>query len=84
MLHRIQVAIDSATPVDDDGSSGGSYMDNPPEASYGGYGPMRAYGRMCGSLNFDDVSIWTLVYVLNEILHGSYTMLWNVSKFWCI
>lgn len=48
------VAIDSATPVDDDGSSGGSYMDNPPEASYGGYGPMRAYGRMYGSLDFDD------------------------------
>ncbi|KAK9053241.1 hypothetical protein SSX86_029873 [Deinandra increscens subsp. villosa] len=51
-----QVAIDSATPVDDGGSSGGShYMDNIPEPAYGGYGPMRAYGRMYGSLDFDDV-----------------------------
>ncbi|KAI7746916.1 hypothetical protein M8C21_020645 [Ambrosia artemisiifolia] len=51
-----QVAIDSATPVDDGGSSGGSqYLDNPPEPAYGGYGPMRAsYGRMYGSLDFDD------------------------------
>ncbi|KAI3813357.1 hypothetical protein L1987_18078 [Smallanthus sonchifolius] len=49
-----QVAIDSATPVDDGGSSGGSYMDNLPEPAYGGYGPMRAYGRMYGSLDFDD------------------------------
>ncbi|XP_076946526.1 uncharacterized protein LOC143618081 [Bidens hawaiensis] len=51
-----QVAIDSATPVDDGGgSSGGSqYLDTPPEPAYGGYGPMRAYGRMYGSLDFDD------------------------------
>ncbi|KAI3819549.1 hypothetical protein L1987_13390 [Smallanthus sonchifolius] len=36
-----RVAIDSATPVDDGGSSGGShYMDNLPEPAYGGYGPM--------------------------------------------
>ncbi|XP_071702563.1 uncharacterized protein [Rutidosis leptorrhynchoides] len=48
------VAIDSATPVDDGGSSGGSFMDNPEPPSYGGYGPMRAYGNMYGSLDFDD------------------------------
>ncbi|XP_024975929.1 RNA-binding protein Musashi homolog 2 isoform X1 [Cynara cardunculus var. scolymus] len=50
-----QVAIDSATPVDDGGgSSGGPFMDNPEPPPYGGYGPMRAYGRMYGSLDFDD------------------------------
>lgn len=32
-------------------------MENPPEAAYGGYGPMRSYGRMYGSLDFNDVSI---------------------------
>lgn len=32
-------------------------MDNLPEPAYGGYGPMRAYGRMYGSLDFDDVSM---------------------------
>lgn len=51
-----QVAIDSATPVDDGGSSGGGYMENP-EPYGGSYGPMRGYGRMYGSLDFDDVSI---------------------------
>lgn len=25
--------------------------------AYGGYGPMRNYGRLYGSLDFDDVSI---------------------------
>ncbi|XP_076933597.1 uncharacterized protein LOC143599562 isoform X2 [Bidens hawaiensis] len=60
-----QVAIDSATPVDDGGgSSGGSqYLDTPPEPAYGGYGPMRAYGRMYGSLDFDDVSVVLLLRV---------------------
>ncbi|KAK3015459.1 hypothetical protein RJ639_006821 [Escallonia herrerae] len=48
-----QVAIDSATPVDDAGSSGNFMMDTP--EPYGGYaGPMRTYGRMYGSLDFDD------------------------------
>lgn len=46
------VAIDSATPVDEGGSSGGLMMDNP--EPYGSYGPMRSYGRMYGSLDFDD------------------------------
>ncbi|KAM7507106.1 hypothetical protein LguiA_017559 [Lonicera macranthoides] len=50
-----QVAIDSATPVDDAdaGPSGNFGMDAP--EPYGGYGgPMRTYGRMYGSLDFDD------------------------------
>ncbi|KAF6143988.1 hypothetical protein GIB67_017596 [Kingdonia uniflora] len=52
-----QVAIDSAAPLDDAGPSGGLPMENP-EPYLGGYGgPMRgagAYGRMFGSLDFDD------------------------------
>lgn len=60
----MQVAIDSATPVDDGGSSGGSFMDNPEPPSYGGYGPMRAYGRMYGSLDFDDVGIWIYHWII--------------------
>ncbi|THG00100.1 hypothetical protein TEA_012396 [Camellia sinensis var. sinensis] len=47
------VAIDSATPVDDAGPSGNFMMDNA-EPYGGGYGPMRTYGRMYGSLDFDD------------------------------
>ncbi|KAL2668774.1 hypothetical protein AAZV13_01G147700 [Glycine max] len=48
-----QVAIDSATPVDDAGPSG-NFMMNSME-SFGGYGgPVRSYGRMYGSLDFDD------------------------------
>ncbi|XP_059623890.1 uncharacterized protein LOC132266896 [Cornus florida] len=51
-----QVAIDSATPIDDDdavGHSSNLMMDNPePYGSYGG--PMRTFGRMYGSMNFDD------------------------------
>ncbi|XP_058089541.1 uncharacterized protein LOC131236418 isoform X2 [Magnolia sinica] len=47
-----QVAIDSATPLDDAGAST-SYMMDPAE-SFGGYGPMRTYGRLYGSLDFDD------------------------------
>ncbi|XP_068637203.1 uncharacterized protein [Aristolochia californica] len=47
-----QVAIDSATPLDEPGPSG-SYMMEAPE-SFGGYGPMRTYGRLYGSLDFDD------------------------------
>ncbi|PKA63775.1 Heterogeneous nuclear ribonucleoprotein 1 [Apostasia shenzhenica] len=46
-----EVAIDSATPLDD-GAPGGGYMD--PTVSYGGYGPMRTYGRLYGSLDFED------------------------------
>ena len=52
----LQVAIDSATPVDDAGPSGNIMMDN--VEPYGGYGgPMRTYGRMYGSMDFDNVSI---------------------------
>ncbi|PON39788.1 Splicing factor-like protein [Parasponia andersonii] len=48
-----QVAIDTATPLDDAGS-GGNFMMNSAEA-FGSYaGPIRSYGRMYGSLDFDD------------------------------
>ncbi|KAL8168283.1 LOW QUALITY PROTEIN: hypothetical protein V2J09_009782 [Rumex salicifolius] len=47
-----QVAIDTATPLDDAGPSGSMMMD--PVDAFGGYGPMRSYGRMYGSLDFDD------------------------------
>ncbi|XP_059458976.1 uncharacterized protein LOC132188513 [Corylus avellana] len=49
-----QVAIDSATPLEDAGPSG-NFMMNSAEPPFGGYGgPMRTYGRMYGSLDFDD------------------------------
>ena len=58
-LH-LQVAIDSATPVDDAGPSGNFMMNN--MESFGGYGgPVRSYGRMYGSLDFDDVSVYILM-----------------------
>ena len=51
----LQVAIDSATPLDDAGPSGNlmlSSMD-----SFGGFGgPVRPYVRMYGGLDYDDVS----------------------------
>ncbi|XP_060675166.1 heterogeneous nuclear ribonucleoprotein 1 isoform X2 [Ziziphus jujuba] len=48
-----QVAIDTATPLDDAGA-GANFILNSAE-SFGGYGgPMRTYGRMYGSLDFDD------------------------------
>ncbi|XP_038722316.1 heterogeneous nuclear ribonucleoprotein 1 [Tripterygium wilfordii] len=47
------VALDSAAPLGDAGPSG-NFMMNGPEP-YGGYGgPMRTYGRMYGSMEFDD------------------------------
>ncbi|XP_077213073.1 RNA-binding (RRM/RBD/RNP motifs) family protein [Tasmannia lanceolata] len=52
-IHGQQIAIDTATPLDDAGPSG-NYMMEPTEP-FGGYGPMRAYGsRLYGSLDFDD------------------------------
>lgn len=33
--------------------------------AYRGYGPMRNYGRLYGSLNFDDVSIYGMQLVFN-------------------
>ncbi|KAM7252472.1 hypothetical protein ACFE04_024355 [Oxalis oulophora] len=50
-----QVAIDSAAPVDDAAPSGGFMMGGRDEP-FGGYGgPMRShYGRMYGSLDFED------------------------------
>lgn len=57
----LQVAIDSATPVDEAGPSG-NFMMNSVDSFGGGYGgPLRSYGRMYGSLDFDDVSIYTLL-----------------------
>lgn len=46
-----EVAIDSATPLDDNGA-GGAYVD--PASAYAGYGPMRSFGRLYGSMDFDD------------------------------
>lgn len=59
MVFVLQVAIDSATPVEDSSARGNFPMDEPePFLGYGG--PMRAYGsaygRMYGSLDFNDVS----------------------------
>ncbi|KAL6498251.1 hypothetical protein OROGR_028648 [Orobanche gracilis] len=79
-----QVAIDSATPVDDavpgpgpshapgPGHSGNFMMNNSGPFGYGA--PMRSYGRMYGSLDFDDigVTVWVAVWVL-EGLHGQIT-----------
>lgn len=64
----LQVAIDSATPVDDAaaataaGPNGNVVM--PPNPEPFGYGapPVRAYGRMYGSLDFDDVSTHVLFF----------------------
>lgn len=50
----IQVAIDSATPLDA-GPGGNPVMNNPEPFGYGG--PMRAYGRMYGNPHYDDVSL---------------------------
>ena len=62
----MQVAIDSATPLDD-AAPGASYMDAPAEP-YGAYGgPMRNYGRLYGSLDFNDVSMPGVVI---ELLYG--------------
>lgn len=67
-----QVAIDSATPVDDAaaaaGPSGNVVMTNPEPFGYGAP-PVRAYGRMYGSLDFDDVS--THVLSLLPLTHMS-------------
>lgn len=58
----MQVAIDSAAPLDDAGTSGSVMMDGADSFGAGGYGgPMRTYGRMYGSLDFDDVSIDTFL-----------------------
>ncbi|KAI8542142.1 hypothetical protein RHMOL_Rhmol08G0116200 [Rhododendron molle] len=53
-----QVAIDTATPpVDDAGPSSGNFAMDDAEP-YGGYsgGPMRGYGRIYGSLDYDNWS----------------------------
>jgi len=44
--------------VDEAGTSGGLMMDAP--EPYGSYGPMRTYGRMYGSLDYDDVSLMVI------------------------
>ncbi|KAJ6916268.1 hypothetical protein NC652_018842 [Populus alba x Populus x berolinensis] len=54
---RWQVAIDSATPIDDAGPSGNFMMSGPePFGSYAG--PMRNFGRMYGTLDYDDASAY--------------------------
>jgi len=59
----LQVAIDSAAPVNEAGGSGGLMIDSP--EPYGSYGPMRTYGGMYGSLDFDDVSV--INYFLKQL-----------------
>lgn len=58
IFYVLQVAIDSATPVDDAGTSGNFAVNNPEPFGHGAPAPlpMRAYGRMYWSLDFDDVS----------------------------
>jgi len=61
----LQVAIDSAAPLDEAGPSGNTMLNS--MDSFRGYGgpvrpyfdesPVRPYGRMYDSLDFDDVSI---------------------------
>ncbi|KAB5547811.1 hypothetical protein DKX38_011217 [Salix brachista] len=52
-----QVAIDSATPIDDAAPSGNFMMSGPePFGSYAG--PMRNFGRMYGALDYDDASAY--------------------------
>ncbi|KAG6511688.1 hypothetical protein ZIOFF_029765 [Zingiber officinale] len=71
-----EVAIDSATPLDDAGPSAGGYMD--PAEVYGGHGPMRNYGRLYGSLDFDDVSalVYPSVITMAMELMGSVDQEW--------
>lgn len=72
------MAIDSATPVDDAGPSG-NFMMNSME-SFGGYGgPVRSYGRMYGSLDFDDVSLYILVILWPIIYKGN--GIWSFGQF---
>lgn len=55
-----EVAIDSATPLDEAGPSAGasSMLSSSRPEYFGGYGgPMRAFGRMYGGMSLDDVSI---------------------------
>ncbi|GMH24081.1 hypothetical protein Nepgr_025924 [Nepenthes gracilis] len=47
-----QVAIDSATPLDDAGPSGSLMLDS--AEPLGSYGPIRTYSRMYGTLDYDD------------------------------
>lgn len=61
------MAIDSATPLDDAGSSG-NFMLNSMD-SFGGFGgPVRAYGRMYGGPDSDDVSIDYMDTLLEFVL----------------
>ncbi|KAL4196666.1 hypothetical protein AMTRI_Chr04g247350 [Amborella trichopoda] len=54
-IHGQQVAIDSATPLDDTGTSG-PFVSDAIEPMAGGYGgPMRGYGRIYnGNMDFED------------------------------
>lgn len=52
----VQVAIDSATPLDEGGASS-SYMAEAMEQMRGYGGPMRGYSRLYGNVDFEDVSV---------------------------
>ncbi|CAN6478601.1 unnamed protein product [Victoria cruziana] len=52
-IHGQQVAIDSATPLDEGGASS-SYMAEAMEQMRGYGGPMRGYSRLYGNVDFED------------------------------
>jgi hypothetical protein len=70
----LQVAIDSAAPLDEAGPSGNTMLNNSMDSFRGYGGPVRPYfdqspvrppyGRMYDSLDFDDVSIHYIVSLL--------------------
>ncbi|KAG5535618.1 hypothetical protein RHGRI_023394 [Rhododendron griersonianum] len=67
-----QVAIDTATPpVDDAGPSSGNFTMDDAEP-YGGYsgGPMRGYGRIYGSLDYDNLYDSSVIRWFMELWHG--------------
>jgi RNA-binding protein Musashi len=73
----VQVAIDSATPIDDAGPSGNFMMSGPePFGSYAG--PMRNFGRMYGTLDYDDASAYMVpskvsLMIVESLIWCSYT-----------
>ena len=73
----MQVAIDSATPIDDAGPSENFMMSGPePFGSYAG--PMRNFGRMYGALDYDDASAYMVpskvsMTIVESFIWCSYT-----------
>ncbi|CAN1343749.1 Heterogeneous nuclear ribonucleoprotein 1 [Linum perenne] len=64
-----QVAIDSATPLDEAGPSESYMMAG--AATLGGYGgPLRSFGRMYGNLGFEDMSVRIILSCTMGLRHG--------------